>query len=80
MEICDCYKVIQNKRKATDFELGYYLGKFGKPMPLEEQTIIENIGYCRGTRDCEECYCRGDKLHCDFYEDVRAKAREELNG
>lgn len=78
MEVCDCYKVIEKEREVNDFELGYYLGKFGKPMPVDQRTVIDRIGYCRGTKNYNDCQCNGDRLNCDFYEEVRKKAIEEL--
>lgn len=40
----------------------------------------ENIttGVCYGTKECEECSCGGDRLKCDFYDYVRAKAQKEV--
>ena len=32
------------------------------------------VGECWGTRECDECYCGGDRRKCDFYEDVRKEA------
>ena len=35
------------------------------------------IGKCWGTKECEECFCKGDESYCDFYPDIRAKAQRE---
>ena len=37
------------------------------------------IGQCWGTKKRYMCYCEGDRRKCDYYEDVREKAMEELN-
>ena len=33
---------------------------------------------CWGTRECEECFCDGDRLKCDFYPEVREEARRKI--
>lgn len=37
----------------------------------------ENLGFCYGTKECERCFCKGNRLECDFYPEVREKAKEE---
>ena len=78
MQVCNCYKVVEKERQVSDFELGYYLGKFGKQMPVDQRIFTVRIGYCKGTKDCEICQCGGDRLKCDFYEEERKKAIKEL--
>lgn len=36
---------------------------------------ITQVGYCIGTKDCEDCSCGGDELKCNFYEYIRERAR-----
>jgi len=31
-------------------------------------------GRCRGTREIDLCYCRGNREVCDFYPEIRTKA------
>lgn len=35
-------------------------------------------GICNGTKETEMCSCKGNKVKCDFYSDVRKKARAEI--
>ena len=35
-------------------------------------------GYCYGTKECDRCYCQGNKLNCDFYDYIRKEAEKEL--
>jgi len=37
----------------------------------------ETVGICYGTKECERCSCKGNKLNCDFYPEVREKAKKE---
>lgn len=41
------------------------------------QNYIES--YCTGTKECEICNCGADMSKCDFYPEVREKAKKELN-
>lgn len=36
------------------------------------------LGKCYGTRETEYCHCKGDRSQCDFYPEVREKARQEI--
>ena len=38
------------------------------------------IGKCWGTKECEECFCKGEESNCDFYPDIRVKAEEVSKG
>ena len=44
-----------------------------------DTNVEEPVGYCYGTKECEECSCGGDKLKCNFYDYVRKQAREEFD-
>lgn len=35
-------------------------------------------GICNGTKERDECSCKGNREKCDFYSDVRKKARVEI--
>lgn len=37
----------------------------------------ETVGFCNGTRERERCGCKGNRLDCDFYQEVREKAQKE---
>lgn len=34
------------------------------------------IGICNGTKEREECCCKGNREKCDFYPEVREKAKQ----
>ena len=36
------------------------------------------VGVCYGTKECDECSCGGDKTKCDFYPEVREKAKKDI--
>lgn len=46
--------------------------------PPDEAPITIETGSCWGTKEREECHCYGDRTQCDFYPEVRAKAKKEL--
>ena len=64
---CDCYH-IEKKRQYT------YHPITGDPIGHDVY-----VGVCWGTKECEECSCGGDKIQCDFYPEVRKKAREYVS-
>lgn len=45
-----------------------------------EQASWDNTiyGVCWGTKEKDRCNCKGDRTKCDFYANVRNKAKEEL--
>ena len=65
---CDCYYAHQGRRYT------YH--------PITGQRIVQDIekGICNGTKERDECSCRGDKTKCDFYPEVREKAKREQYG
>ena len=67
MNKCDCYH-IETKRRYTY-------------NPVTGDPIGHNIevGVCWGTKECEECDCGGNRIQCDFYPEVRKKAREDIS-
>lgn len=60
-DMCDCY--------IEDRELVDYT-------PLMK-PIYKTVARCNGTRERDECSCGGDKTECDFYPEVREKAKKE---
>lgn len=62
MSKCDCYTTIER--------LNY--------TPFYTQAYYKEVGICNGTKEREECSCGGDKTKCDFYPEVRDKAKFEL--
>ena len=63
---CHCYHTQQKTR--------YTYNQFtGSPIPHNVE-----VGVCWGTRETDECSCGGDEIKCDFYPEVRAKAKKEL--
>lgn len=64
---CDCYR-IESKNRYT-----YH--------PITGRHIAHdvNVGVCIGTKCRDECSCGGDRTKCDFYLEVREKAKKEKN-
>lgn len=69
---CSCYRMSSEKHRLTDFEKGLYVGS-GKVPP---EFTIRTHGECWGTREQDRCNCGGDEEKCDFYEDVRNRAKQ----
>ena len=66
MKKCDSYH-LQQKTRYT------YHPLTGRPIAHD----IE-VGVCWGARECDECSCGGDRTKCDFYPEVREKAKKEV--
>lgn len=66
MKKCDSYH-LQPKTRYT-----YH--------PLTGCPIAHDIevGVCWCTKECDECSCGGDRTKCDFYPEVREKAKKEV--
>jgi hypothetical protein len=62
MEKCDCYQ--------ESYEITGWLGPYEQIRKLRKR--------CNGTRERDECSCGGDRTKCDFYPEVREKAKKEL--
>ena len=60
---CDCY----DEEQMKVFDPRKYIDGFA----------YENVGFCNGTRERDRCYCKGNKLECDFYPEVREKGQKE---
>lgn len=65
MNKCDYYK----KRPTHRYT---YHPITGRPIAHDVE-----VGYCSGTRECDDCNCDGDRTKCDFYPEVREKAQRE---
>lgn len=63
---CNCYYVYKGKRYT------YH--------PITGQRIVHDVerGICNGTRERDECSCGGDETKCDFYPEIRERAKKEL--
>lgn len=66
MNKCDCYRVKKIKQSCISQITG---------MPFWYDA---EVSYCNGTKEREECSCGGDKTKCDFYPEVREKARARI--
>lgn len=67
MNKCDCFHV---QEKLTYL----YHPLTGKPL-----TINSAVGVCWGTPERDECTCNGDRRKCNFYPEIRKKAKKENN-
>lgn len=65
MKTCNCYE-LYDKYTYT------YNSITGEPIPHKVQ-----VGVCLGTKEKDECLCKGDGCNCDFYEHVRKEAKEQ---
>lgn len=62
MRECDCYI---EERYPKDYT----------PLTFAE---YRTVSMCYGTKERDRCSCGGDRTKCDFYPEVREKARKEL--
>jgi len=74
MKKCDCYHEQAERHYFTDYERGFAAARGERLAKYETRTY----GVCWGTKESDRCQCGGDKMKCDFYADVRKKAKEEL--
>ena len=44
----------------------------------DEAPITANTGSCWGTKERDECSCDGDRAKCDFYPEIREKAKKNV--
>jgi hypothetical protein len=65
MKKCDCYRIKQEKMYMYDRYTG-------APIPY-----MVDKGVCFGTKEQDECSCGGDRTKCDFYPEIREKAKED---
>lgn len=64
MEKCKCYE------EVWAISITGWLGP--------DEVIRKRRTICNGTRERDECSCGGDRTKCDFYPEVREKAKKEL--
>lgn len=38
---------------------------------------VKIVAFCSGTKERDECSCKGNRAKCDFYPEVREEATEE---
>lgn len=63
---CSCYE--------TKVEVNYTFHPITKrPIPNKRK-----VGICNGTKERDQCSCEGDMTRCDFYPEVRKRARDEI--
>lgn len=75
MKKCDCYHEEKKKEKYSDLTRGIILAKTGKLPKEDYHEVID--ARCWGTPECERCKCGGDRTKCDFYPEVREKAKNQ---
>lgn len=61
MKKCDCYQ--------ESYEISGWIGPYEQIRKLRKR--------CNGTRERDECSCGGDRTKCNFYSDVKEKAKKE---
>ena len=65
MNKCHCY----HTQKKTLYTYDQWSGR-----PIAHDI---EVGICWGTKECDECSCEGDETKCDFYPEVREKAKQK---
>lgn len=70
MKKCECY--FEEKRPVSQY--GNFTSGYSRAAGL---TTL--AGYCNGTKERDECNCKGDRCKCDFYPEVRTRAKGEYN-
>lgn len=63
---CEHYR-IESKARYTEHPVTGELIKYN--------TVV---GTCWGTKEIDECSCDGDRSKCDFYPEVREKAKKNV--
>ena len=61
---CGCYHKQRKRRYTFDMFTGQPIGH------------SVDVGVCWGTKERDECSCGGDMSKCNFYKEVRQKARQ----
>ena len=61
MDKCNCYKEVNRI-------VGWY---------TPNSPMIKKFPVCIGTKEQESCQCKGNKLHCDFYPEIRDYAEKD---
>lgn len=71
---CSSYHIRKRNKYLDPNTIAYITGKW----PANNGVIKEEYGVCYGTKECEQCSCGGDRTRCDFYLDMREKAKRVL--
>ncbi len=64
---CKCYRITKEAKYLTEFEQGVLFAKTGKRITKEKVKVA----HCWGTKECDVCFCEGDRRKCDFYPENR---------
>lgn len=75
MSKCDAYHIHKRTRYLDPATIAHLTGK----CPKNNGAYEEEYGVCWGTREQDVCSCGGDRTLCDFYPEVREKAKTEIN-
>lgn len=62
------------KRSIEKWKMKFVIAimKLQKPvLKFKNKKIKIKYGVCFGTKECEECNCKGDTSKCDFYSEKR---------
>ena len=70
---CDCYIVTKEMRYLTEYEKGYYYGRYNE----EVEYVTKEVSRCLGTKEREFCTCGGYKSQCNFYKKEFMKDLED---
>lgn len=60
---------------CSSYQEGCYKVYDSTSYPVNLRSI--KVGFCNGTREKERCGCKGNRLDCDFYPEVKEKAQKE---
>lgn len=66
MDRCDKYQIYDK-----------WMIEYGRDGVARQRPI--KVGICLGTKEKDECLCRGNCKKCDFYPDIREKATKRKN-
>ena len=78
MKKCDAYEEIKQIERLSDYDEGFLRAKqlyYSKGLTKNEEYELSHklkviiYGRCNGTRECDRCYCEGDKDNCTFYDE-----------
>lgn len=70
---CDSYCTRKRTKYLDPTTVAYITGKY----PDNNGAVEYEVGYCSGTKNQENCSCDGDRTRCDFYPEVREKAKQK---
>ena len=78
MENCRYYEEIKQVERLSDYDEGFLRAKqiyapklFTKneEYELSHKLKVVIYGRCNGTKECDRCYCDGDRDNCTFYDE-----------